>query len=246
MSYKTHTDHLTLRSCDCDLAGAWRPGAMLLAMQEAGEAHSILLGAGRDDLLKHNLAWVLTRLEVDVERYPVIRDKISVETFHAPVRRWFFPRYFVMRDEAGRVFGRAASLWVLFDLTNRRMVRPENLPVLLPDNSDLPAPLGLPAPVTEVSGLMTQEVRCPVYTDIDVNGHVNNAKYMDWCCNAIGIEALEKQELAHFAVNYDNEARPGDEVRTEFRRLGNEFSYSGFKGDKRCFDIGGTLRERVR
>ena len=246
MSYKTHTENLKLRSGDCDLAGAWMPGALLVALQEASEAHSILLGAGREDLRKLNIAWVLTRLEVDMDSYPLMEESVSIETFHAPVRRWFFPRYYILRDAKGEAFGRAASLWVLFDLTTRRMLRPESLPVLFPDNSDLPAPLGLPAPVTEVSGLMTQEIRRPVYTDLDANRHVNNTKYMDWCCNAIGIDTLERMELAHFAINYDTEAVAGDEIRTEYRRLGSDFSYSGFHGEKRCFDIGGTLRPRTR
>ena len=222
------------------------PSAILLAMQETGETHSKLLGVGREELRQLNMAWVLTRLEIDMGRYPVIGDTVALETFHGPVRRWFFPRYFVIRDAAGQVFGRAASLWVLFDLTNRRMVQPERLPVLMPDNSDLPAPLGLPAPVTEVSGLLTQETRLPVYTDLDANRHVNNAKYMDWCCNALGIDTMDQMELAHFAVNYDSEVLPGEELRTELRRLGNEFSFSGFHGEKRCFDVGGELRPRTR
>ena len=84
----------------------------------------------------------------------------------------------------------------------------------------------------------------PVYTDLDVNGHVNNTRYMDWCCNALGIDTMKDSCLARFDVNYDVEVRPGQEVRTELRRLGEEFSFSGFEGDTRHFDVGGTLAPR--
>ena len=34
-----------------------------------------------------------------------------------PVRRWFFPRYYVFRDEQGQELGRAGSLWALLNLS---------------------------------------------------------------------------------------------------------------------------------
>ena len=35
-----------------------------------------------------------------------------------------------------------------------------------------------------------------------------------------------------------------EEVRTQLRRLDRDFSYSGFVGDERHFDLGGNLRPR--
>ena len=39
--------------------------------------------------------------------------------------------------------------------------------------------------------------------NFDLNGHVNNAKYMDWCWNALGVEALTGRCIAVFDVEYD-------------------------------------------
>ena len=112
---------------------------------------------------------------------------------------------------------------------------------LMPDNSDLLAPLGLPAAVTEVSGTLQTEMRQPRYTDLDFNGHVNNTRYLDWCCDALGIDTMRGAYLKHFAVNFDAEVMPMQQIRTELRRLGDDFSYCGFEGDKRHFDVGGLL-----
>ena len=54
------------------------------------------------------------------------------------------------------------------------MTKLDVVKALMPDNSDLLAPLGLPAAVTEVSGTLQTEMRQPRYTDLDFNGHVNN------------------------------------------------------------------------
>lgn len=32
--------------------------------------------------------------------------------------------------------------------------------------------------------------RAPQYSDFDVNGHVNNTKYLAWLCDALGFDAL--------------------------------------------------------
>ena len=83
-----------------------------------------------------------------------------------PVRRCFFPRYFIFRDSNGIEIGRAATLWVLLDLGTRSMTKLDVVKALMPDNSDLLAPLGLPAAVTEVSGTLQTEMRQPRYTDL--------------------------------------------------------------------------------
>lgn len=91
---------------------------------------------------------------------------------------------------------------------------------------------------------MTTERKVPVYTDLDVNHHVNNTKYMDWCCNALGIDCMKEHALRRFCLNYDVEVLPGQEIRTELRTLGDHFSYCGFHESQRSFDIGGELMAR--
>ncbi len=241
---KTYREDWHLLTRDCDMAGALRPGALLEMMQETAGTHAELLGVGRTALSCQNMAWVVTRIEVQLNRTPRIGETLSVETYPLPVRRWFYPRYFVFRDAEEKEIGCAASLWVLMNLQTRRVARSEQVDRLLPDNSDLPAPLGLPAPVQEVGGTLTEREFLPVYTDLDTNGHVNNCRYLDWCCNDLGVDTMRTSELGHFMINYDLELRPGQTVRTELRRLGNDFSYTGYSDGSRHFDVGGTLRER--
>lgn len=242
---KTYKEENVIRAAECDLSAQWKPSAILENMQELAGKHAELLGVGRKALMKDGIVWVLTRVEVEMDRYPRHGEMIATETFPMPNRRWFFPRYFIFRDEQGNEIGRAGSLWALLDLNSRKMTRPDAVMRLMPDNSDLLAPLGLPAPVTEVSGTLEVGHITPVYTDLDMNAHVNNVKYMDWCCNALGIDVMREKCIRKFDLNYDLEVRPGQELRTELRTLGDAFSFSGFEGDQRHFDVGGELVARV-
>lgn len=240
---KTYTRTYRIASYQTDMNANMRPSALLEVMQEMAGAHAELIGVGRSLLLNQNLIWVLTRVEVQMARYPRFGETITVETFPMPNRRWFFPRYFIFRDEGGVQIGCAASLWVLLDVNERRMSRPDPVLALMPDNSDLTAPLGLPATVAELAGALEVGSRSPVYTDLDMNGHVNNTRYLDWCCNALGIDTLKSYELASFALNYNQEIRPGQDIRTELHREAEAFSFSGFAGETRHFDVGGVLRQ---
>lgn len=238
---KTYSESFRIASYQTDLTARMKPSAILEIMQEMAGAHAELLDVGRSRLLPMNLCWVLTRVEVRMERYPVSGEVITVETFPMPNRRVFFPRYFIFRDAQGNQIGCAGSLWVVLDIATRKMGNSAQIAATMPDNRDLTAPMGMPATVEEIAATPEEHLRLPVYTDLDVNGHVNNTRYLDWCCNALGIDTLRSCAMKSFAVNYNQEILPGQEVRTVLHRDGGRFSFSGFEGDVRHFDVGGTL-----
>lgn len=244
MMLKTYSQEFRIASYQTDLTARIRPSAILEIMQEMAGAHAELLQVGRKCLDPMNLAWVLTRVEVQMERMPLSGETITVETFPMPNRRVFFPRYFIFRDSQGQQIGCAGSLWVVLDVTTRKMASGAEISSLMPDNSDLTPPMGIPATVEDVQGGITEALRLPVYTDLDVNGHVNNTRYLDWCCNALGIEVMRDYAMQHFKVNFNQEILPGQEVRTLLNLNGNTFSFSGFEGEKRHFDVGGILTKQ--
>lgn len=241
--FKTYAQEFRIASYQTDLTARMKPSAILEIMQEMAGAHAEMLNVGRSRLDPMNLAWVLTRVEVRMERYPRSGEMIQVETFPMPNRRVFFPRYFIFRDSEGKQIGCAGSMWVVLDITTRKMANAAEIVASMPDNSDLNAPMGMPATVEEIAAETQESLRIPVYTDLDVNGHVNNTRYLDWCCNALGIAVMCTHEMRRFAVNYNQEILPGQEVRTVLRYEGNTFSFSGFEGDIRHFDVGGTLEQ---
>lgn len=242
--YKTYQEEFVLRTCDCDFMGAWRPSAIMQTMQELAGIHSELLGCGRNALIEKNVVWVLSRCEIHMDRYPKIGDRITAETFPTVNRRWFFPRYYFFRDERGDSLGYAATLWVLMDLNDRRMLPPGDVALLMPDNADLPLPMGLPATVDTVNGEENVMRRVPMYFDLDVNQHVNNTRYADWACDALGVDVMRKYCLETLLVNYSAEVRPDQTIMLHTAVSENQFRVAGYHEDKMHFELGGKLRER--
>ena len=52
---------------------------------------------------------------------------------------------------------------------------------------------------------------------------------------------MREYRLSRFALNYNQEVRPGQRISIDLHRDGNAFSFSGFLEGKRCFDVGGDL-----
>ena len=241
---KTYEQTFSLPCRDCDLNGTWRPSAILAAMQDASGAHSLLLGCGREELLKKDMVWVLSRLELHMDRYPCFGETITLTTFPTPTRLSFFPRYYIMTDAHGEMIGKAGSLWLLMDIHTRHLLPPGDVARLIPDNRDLSVPMRLPATVSALQGEEFVSTFQPVYTDLDLNGHVNNTRYVDWLCNALGIEMMRRYEPESIIVNYNHEVLPDQTVTLRRILRGQEYRFHGEADGQSAFEIGGVLRER--
>ena len=240
----SYMEKMVLRACNCDMGGLWRPGAVLETMQESAGGDCDRLELGRPVLDAMGIAWVASRYRVELRRAPRIREEICVETFAMAPRHLFYPRMFVFRDAAGEVVGGAYSLWLLMDVNTRRAVRGGEAFVRLPQNADAVPPVAAPGTVRPLEAQAEVHDFTPSYCDFDLNGHVNNTRYLDWCCNALGVEALRDRYIAAFDINYDSEVLPGARLRTELAREGDRFTFCGYEGEKRCFAIGGELAPR--
>ena len=242
---KSLEKNISLRISECDFCNTWRPGAILTELQEIAGAHSAALGNGREELLHSGLAWVVSRLELRMERYPVSGETVSLETFHRPHRHRFFPRFFILRDEAGRSIGRASSLWLLMDLETRQSVNADRLVSAMPDNSDLPEPLPLPGSIRSLSAPEKVIPWQALYTDLDPNGHVNNTKYADWLCNALGIDCMAAHQLSSLTIHFNSEVRPGQPLSLHLRQEENCVQLIGMHEEKPAFEIGALLVSRL-
>lgn len=239
---KIYTESKLIRTSNCDFNGKWRISDILALLQEGAGTHAHLLGCGREPMLRENIVWVLSRTELKMERYPTVGETIRMETFPMANRRWFFPRYFWLYDEENKVIGRAGTLWLLMDYVQRKMAAPEAALKYMPDNTDLTAPLDFPGNIAPVGGVPAFSARMPMHTDIDVNQHVNNTRYADWLCDALGMDVMKEKEISHLLIHYTREILPHQEIRLALERQGDALRLTGSHGEEKHFDLGASLR----
>ncbi len=232
---------LLIRSAECDRFGRLTPAQILVVMQEMAGEHSHLLGMGREALLKENAIWVLTRSEVHVSRYPLYLETVRVRTFPGAARRMLFPRFFTFETEDGERLVTASSYWALMDIHEGKMVLPPAILSLMPDTSDMTPPMGCPSSVKLVDGPEETSLYAPRYTDLDLNGHVNNTRCAGWLCDLLGESVLKDRPPQTLTVNYNREIRGSEPLTFSLRKTESSFSLRCLRGDVPHVDVGGTL-----
>jgi len=234
------TETISLKSRDCDFTGRWKPSEIFMAMQELAAAHSAVLGAGYSYMRARSLAFALTRTELHMEKYPKIGDKVVCHTWAAPVMKWMYPRYFIFESESGERLGYAGTIWVLLDLAERKMVAPAALGTEIA-TGDLTAPMRMPGKAAPVSAEAEAHEYLPGYSEIDVNHHVNNTRYVSWLGDRLGTDVMEKNCIKSLTVNYNREILPGETVALRIEREDCAFRMSGDIEGANRFALSGEL-----
>jgi medium-chain acyl-[acyl-carrier-protein] hydrolase len=74
------------------------------------------------------------------------------------------------------------------------------------------------------------------YSGLDNNGHLNNARYGDLCCDVLSLEEWDGRKLQHFRITYLQEAIIGQEITISRSPLSAEVTYvQGHSGDAILF-----------
>lgn len=242
---KTYTETFAVRGTECDAFSRWRLDAMFLNMQEVGEAHAKLLGAGYHDMLARGYFFALTRIHVSVFKAPVSGQIITHTTWPGVSNRFFCPRFHEFRAQDGTLLAAAGSLWALLDVSSRTIASPLKVDLSFPDNSDLTPPIALPTRMPVMLEDARHIERTPVYSEFDVNGHVNNTKYIAWLCDALGRKTLEHAFVGDLVAGYEKEIREEKPLELSISLKGDAFTFSVSSDAGKHFVAGGTLRSEV-
>lgn len=200
----------TLSDIHVDCFGRLKASVLLYLAQEAAGGHCIALHTDWQTLKEQNMFWAIIRHRVQITRIPMKGETITVETWPLPTTRSAFPRSTVAYDEKGQEVFRTIGLWVLMDTRSRKMILPAKSGILVP-GTVRGGELAVPGSLVPYGGEGRAE-RTVGYTDLDINGHMNNTRYMDWVDDLIPSAFHREHPLKEFTVCYLNEAKEGQKL----------------------------------
>ncbi|MBQ7885634.1 MAG: hypothetical protein IJ313_01930 [Clostridia bacterium] len=243
---KTYTETFVVRATDCDLSRRMRPAALFIAMQEGGERHAFSLGLGYDAMMARGLFFVLARIHVHFDRAPLCGEKVVHTTWPGVSNRFFCPRFHTFTLEDGTPLASAGALWVMLDVNQRKIVSPLSVELPFPDTGDIPTPTELPTRLPQMGETTAVFSRAPAYSDYDINGHVNNTRYIGWLCDALGNEVLGDHIISDLVAGYEKEIRTDDPLELALSHRDDRFTFLvTSKGGEKHFVAGGALRREA-
>jgi len=212
---KKTTQRLTVTCYDTDVAHFLKPGAFMDMAQEIAYVSAQSLGFGYEDLERYGTAWVLSRMHIEFPSMPRWKDAVELQTWHKGFEGPFYVRDFRMTGADGQPAVLATSSWLIIDTATRRLLRREHLADKLPldtecHESAIDEPCGMVVmPDTGMEEIAEHRVK---YSDIDIIGHANNAKYIVWAMDCLDYEWVAGCRVRSIRINFNKEVLPGQTV----------------------------------
>lgn len=163
-------------------------------------------GFGLRNLNAMDSSWVLLRMALEMDHFPEQYETVHIETWIEEVGRASTTRNFCIRNEKHEIIGNACSIWAMIDMQTRRA-------------QDLLSLEGIHKFASGDLGLIEKPIKLgPIgddgidydgfkvkYSDIDINGHVNTVRYIEWISDCFSLETYRKKQIRRFEINFMNE-----------------------------------------
>lgn len=217
-------EDILVKSYDVDFNKRTKLNFIFNYMQEGAYNHACSLGAGFEELADQGYIWVLSRVKIVVARYPIWGEEITLETWPKGVNKLFALRDFEIKDIKGNVIISATTAWLVLDAKTLRPQRMQALKTPLPDNEGKFALDEVLEKLQFNGGFQSETLKRPGYSDIDVNKHVNNTKYVEWILDCMPEEFYYNRVISGLQLNFISEVKLGDEIIVK-RGIINDNSY---------------------
>lgn len=225
-----------------------RPAAFMDMAQDLAVYGSEQLQFDDRQIKDHGIVWILARMSVRYDIYPRRYDTVTLQTWHRGLDGLFFIRDYQAIGPNGNVMVRGTSSWILMDLATRKVVRSDRLEGIIrttPQCTEAAMPALSPKIVLPQGAVMTPtgEHRV-VFSDVDYNGHANNAKYTSWAMDCLPLEYLWKKQPSDITVNFNHEAYPGETVSFMHFQNADTHFIEGLSDGHQVFICRMTFRDR--
>jgi acyl-ACP thioesterase len=210
-----HTDYYDITSYHAGFTQQLTPVSLFCFLQESALRHANSREFGWLHLAERSEFWVLAKMHVRINRMPNWTAKIRLETWGKEPELLTAFRDFELFDADNQSIILATSSW---HILNRDTHRPTTLTHFADDFpiverhavEEKPQKIQIPA-----IDAVKSETYAVLPSDIDMNQHVNNTKYVQWAMDCIPFAFQKQYALREIEVNFLSQARSGENYFVE-------------------------------
>jgi acyl-ACP thioesterase len=217
------------------------PG-LFIFLQEIAWEHATQRGFGYEHLKARGQFWVLAKVKVLLYNYPQWNDELRIDTWSKEPDILTAYRDFEGYNAKGRRLFSATSSWHILSEGAHRPQRVDALkqsfPIPVNKHAIAEKPGKIPAPEITAPEVALQKV---LWSDIDINMHVNNSRYVQWVMDSFPSDFLLTHQVAEMEVNFLQQAVVGDRYYIHTQKISSaEYITSVIR------DEGQTALARIR
>lgn len=189
-------------------------------------AHANSLGIGNPSMEALGCGWVLSRIAIEMERYPRVNETYTLTTWIESWNRHFSVRDFRISDAHGNALGHACSVWMVLNTRTRENAGLSHLSLAPEMISGETCPIAKPARHAQVLhyGSLEEPQRGSLratapdfiytfqYSDLDYYRHVNTVRYVSMLLNRFSLAEMDETQVSRLEMAFMHESRYGESV----------------------------------
>lgn len=205
----TFTKPYAMNYYDFDKNYRLKPVSLMNTLQDISTVHFETATAHvSSDILEG--VWVIVEWQVVMNQLPVEIEPLILTTEPSYFRKFIAYRNYLIKSPSGEVLGTAISKWAYINKTTRRQVNiPKLLNTLFQVEETVDKPEKIQMDTLESAHTQIYHTKS-VYSDIDINNHVNNVAYIRWVMDALGESFHAKHAFKGLKVIYKKEVLIGE------------------------------------
>ena len=226
---KIFEKEFNLRTGDFSCNRSLLPSSVLDLFQTVAGEHANLLGCGFNDLIKNGLIWVVVKTRYEIINEPPLFSKVKVKTWPLPPSRISFHREYLIENEIGEPLIKGSSDWVVVDSKSRKLASAKEV---YPDMEFYTKKMfeDKSPRIPDFDASDNGYIVVPRFSQLDMNNHVNNTKYLNYALDAADIS--DKDKISTTQIEFKHEVVANTELRVYSERRQNEIICKGENKDK--------------
>lgn len=200
-------------SCHIDFCYDLKVSAIYGAFQEASLTSMSKWNDGNKIVGREDLDWIIINSATEIYKLPKFKQKMQVVTYPGDDMGFFYPRHCALQDEKGEVYARSIAIWGILETKFRHLCMERKILPKVDEKEiehhegELSTPRR-PIP-RETKYFDTRKI---YYSDIDLNGHLNNVAYIEMMIDIHNKDFYKKYMISKINVYYKKELNDGDKV----------------------------------
>lgn len=218
------------------MTGNCRLSNLLKIIQEIGARDIANRGFGKDKIFDQGMRWVISRIATKVNRIPAYDEEIEIVTFPEPPKWFFLPRFTSVLDMNGNVLLECETIWAIIDSKTRKPVLPKQINLDIEYGDEFPKTLGVDSKIIPLETDKTLD-RKILFTDCDINQHMNNTVYVEWATDLLGGDYLKSKKLVDWRMAYHTEAKEGETLTMNYAFKDDVLYVIGQVGERKVYEV---------
>lgn len=206
-----YTETATVLNADADFRSLLKPSALLRYVEQVSADHARTFGMTDQFFKDHGVAFLVGKQALKFDRVPQRAEKLTLLTRAEASRRGSVKRITTVTDAEGKQVAMVDCRWIVVSLAENRILREPGWTVDGFWNETVEGKLPLQLHKCK-DGLTSAGEWTAHYSQCDLNGHLNNAFYLDLVCDALPLDVVRKGPVTFASISYHREVPMGETV----------------------------------